>query len=301
METVAYGGWERCARLVSGDVELIVTLEVGPRVIRCGFVGGPNEFVEHPEEMGHKGGGPYLSYGGHRLWVAPEVEAITLQPDNEAVEVKTEGKTAIFTAKPDRWYVQKELRIAALGSGAFRIEHRLYNVGGHPLELTSWALTQLAPGGEAVFPMPAFKAHTEEVLPDRPMALWGYTDLSDPRWTWSQGLGRLRQDPNRGPQKIGMFCPQGWAAYANHGNVWVKAFDAVLGGDYADFGCNFETFTNQKMLELESLGEVTVVDAGDYAGHVERWQLHRGLAVEGEAAKALKQLSDLAEKLQTLT
>jgi hypothetical protein len=301
MEIIAYGGWDRCARLVSGDVELLVTLEVGPRVIRCGLVGGPNEFCEHPEDMGHKGGGPYRSYGGHRLWVAPEIEAITLQPDNDPVEHTSEGATSIFTSKADRWHVQKEIRITPLGAGAFELEHRLYNRGGHPLELTTWALTQLAPQGEAYFPMPAFKSHTEEVLPDRPLALWGYSDLSDPRWTWSQSLARLRQDPERGPQKIGMFCPQGWAAYSNHGNLWVKVFDAVQGGDYADFGCNFETFTNQKMLELESLGEVSIVDADDHTGHIERWQLLKGTSVEQSPEGALKQLASIADKLKQRT
>jgi hypothetical protein len=301
MEIIAYGGWNRCARLVSGDVELIVTLEVGPRVIRCGLVGGPNEFVEHPEDMGHKGGGPYRSYGGHRLWVAPEVEAITLQPDNDPVEHSTEGGTSIFATRTDRWHVQKEIRITPLGAGAFELEHRLYNRGGHPLELTTWALTQLAPEGEAYFPMPAFKPHTEEVLPDRPLAVWGYTDLSDPRWTWSQALGRLKQDPSRGPQKIGMFCPQGWAAYVNHGNLWVKVFDAVQGGDYADFGCNFETFTNQKMLELESLGEVAIVDADDHTGHIERWELLKGEQVAVASTEALKQLASIADKLKART
>jgi hypothetical protein len=149
--------------------------------------------------------------------------------------------------------------------------------------------------------MPAFRAHTEEVLPDRPLALWGYTDLSDPRWTWAQSLGRLRQDPARGPQKIGMFCPQGWAAYANHGNVWVKVFDAVLGGEYADFGCNFETFTNQKMLELESLGEVTIVDADDHTGHIERWELLKGVTLESTADGAFKRLNSIADKLKART
>ncbi len=296
MDIVSYGGWSRCARIVSGEVELIVTLEVGPRVIRCGFVGGPNEFVEHPEEMG-KTGGPYRSYGGHRLWIAPEVDAITLQPDNDPVDYKLQGSTHIFTTPVDKWHVQKEMRISPLSVNSFELEHRLYNRSGHPLELTTWALTQLAPNGEAYFPMPQFKAHTEEVLPDRPLALWGYTDLSDPRWTWSQGLGRLRQDPKRGPQKIGMFCGQGFAAYANHGNLFLKTFDTVEGGDYADFGCNFETFTNEKILELESLGEVTIVDSGDFTCHGERWSLRKGVQLPEEPKAALKALADSAASL----
>src|SRR5579872_1311055 len=120
MEIVPYGGWNRCARIVSGEVELIVTLEVGPRVIRCGFTGGPNEFVEHKDELGLTGG-PYRSYGGHRLWVAPEVAAITLQPDNSAVDYRVEGSVHIFSTPSDKWHVQKEIRISALTVNAFEV------------------------------------------------------------------------------------------------------------------------------------------------------------------------------------
>ena len=35
----------------------ILTSDVGPRVIRCGFVGGPNVFKEYAEELGGTGEG----------------------------------------------------------------------------------------------------------------------------------------------------------------------------------------------------------------------------------------------------
>ena len=34
LEKVAYGGWTNCLKLFDDSVELIVTLDVGPRVIR---------------------------------------------------------------------------------------------------------------------------------------------------------------------------------------------------------------------------------------------------------------------------
>ena len=36
-EKVSYGGWPNCVRLNNGKVELIITTDVGPRVIRFGF------------------------------------------------------------------------------------------------------------------------------------------------------------------------------------------------------------------------------------------------------------------------
>ena len=38
MERVEYGGWANCYRLHNDVVELIVTADVGPRIIRFGFV-----------------------------------------------------------------------------------------------------------------------------------------------------------------------------------------------------------------------------------------------------------------------
>lgn len=275
MDIVSYGGWDRCARLSSGEVELIVTLDVGPRIIRFGFTGGPNEFFEAGEDAGNTGGDEFHIYGGHRLWVAPEIESITLQPDNAAVEVTEESGVTTFRTPTDRWHVQKELRISFPKPGLVQVDHRVYNRGAHELQLASWGLSMMAPGGVAYFPMPEFQSHTDEVLPDRPLALWAYTDLSDPRWTWSQSLGRLRQDSNLGPQKIGMYVDQVYAAYANRGNLFFKSFEAEPDEEYPDFGCNFETFTNERFLEIESLGPVKVVGQGDYACHRERWCLLR--------------------------
>ena len=46
IEKVPYAGWPNCYSLSNGDVELIATTDVGPRIIHCGFVGSQNLFVE---------------------------------------------------------------------------------------------------------------------------------------------------------------------------------------------------------------------------------------------------------------
>ncbi len=44
VEKTAYKGWQNCYRVTNGKIELIVTGDVGPRVIRFGFVGRPEPF-----------------------------------------------------------------------------------------------------------------------------------------------------------------------------------------------------------------------------------------------------------------
>jgi hypothetical protein len=46
---------------------------------------------------------------------------------------------------------------------------------------------------------------------------------------------------------------------------------------YPDFGCSFETFTNEDFLELETLGPLTKVLPGQTAEQVEQWSLHRNV------------------------
>ncbi|XXT15931.1 hypothetical protein WME94_37360 [Sorangium sp. So ce429] len=277
MEIIPYGGWKRAARLVCGDTELVVTLDIGPRIIRYGVIGGPNELSEIPEDLGATGGTKYRFYGGHRLWIGPEEEKRTLQPDNEPVEHREENGAHVFRPAPDRHGMQKEIRITAdAAAGRFVIDHAIENHGAYAVEFTPWALSVMAGGGECLFPQAPFFPHPERLLPARPLVLWPYVDMTDPRWTWGKRVIRLRQVAGKGPQKVGMLVSQGYAAYANHGNVFLKRFPFVEGATYPDMGVNFETFTNADMLEVESLGPLQRVVPGARAQHREAWYLLKG-------------------------
>jgi hypothetical protein len=53
---------------------------------------------------------------------------------------------------------------------------------------------------------------------------------------------------------------------------------------YPDGGCNFETFTNQTMLEAESLVPLVRLAPNESVEHVEHWELFDGLVdVNSEA------------------
>jgi hypothetical protein len=299
MESIEYGGW-RCARLVSGNVEAIVTLDVGPRVIRLAAIEGPNELNENEKDRGKKGGSDYRSYGGHRLWIAPENERTTLEPENEPVEQEEDEDWLVVRPWPDRWHLQKEIRIRPAGEGGFQLVHRIHNQGGYEVELAPWALTVMAPGGECLFPQEPHEPHSENFLPVRPLVLWSYTDMSDPRWTWGRRVVRLRQDAQGGPQKVGALLRGGYAAYCNHGNTFVKVFPHIEEAAYPDFDCNFETFTRQDMLEVESLGPFQIIEPGGYAEHLESWRLFLNEAPPADEDECAEWLFGLASRCPEL-
>jgi hypothetical protein len=88
----------------------------------------------------------------------------------------------------------------------------------------------------------------------------------------------LRQDPaNSGAEKLGLFHPQTWAVYLLQDEAFVKQAQADPARIYPDFGCSFETFTNNEFLEIETLGPLSKAAPGEVLEHVERWNLHRGV------------------------
>jgi len=279
MDIVPYGGWQRCVRLRDGELELHATLEVGPRVIRFGFAGERNALVEYPAQLGKTGGSEYRSYGGHRLWTAPEVRGRTNLPDNAPVELREDDGWCVLTAPVEAGtFLQRELRLR-LRDGTAQVEHRVYNRGLYAVELAPWAITVMAAGGVGLFPQEPFLAHAERVLPVRPLVLWGYTDMADPRWTWGRRLVRLRQTPATSFQKVGALVTAGWAGYHHTDQLFLKRFPCDPEARYPDFGCNFEMFTRHDMLEIESLGPTTAIAAGGFAAHPEAWRLIRGVAL----------------------
>ncbi len=282
MQQVTYAGWEHCYRLANDQIEAIVTADVGPRIIRFGFIGEGNEFGEYTAWLGKTGGTDWRNYGGHRLWHAPEVNPRTTAPDNDPVIVEEHGTWARFIqpVEPSTG-IQKEMDIR-IAPQAARIEvlHRLRNHNLWAVELAPWALSVMATGGVAVIPLPARGSHTEKLLPQSTLALWAYTDMADPRWTWGTRYVLLRQDSQaHTPQKAGFAVPDGWAAYARAGHLFVITFAHTPQATYPDMGSNVETFTDAQMLEIETLGPLTRLEPGATVEHVEQWHLFRNTPV----------------------
>jgi hypothetical protein len=275
-ERLNYLGWPTCYRLDNGEVELIVTGDVGPRLIHFGFAGKENLFAVLPGTAGLTGGEDWRVYGGHRLWHAPEAMPRTYYGDNHPVKVEFDGVVLRIAQPVEPWTgIQKKMEIRMAKTGArILVRHILVNQSMWPVELAPWALTVMAPGGTAIAPLPPRGSHPEHLLPSGTIALWPYTNMADPRWTWGERFVMLRQDAGRPlPQKIGFNAPDGWAAYVRNDTLFVKRFEVQPGADYLDFGSCLELFTDDSMLEVETLGPARTLAPGQSAIHDETWYL----------------------------
>ncbi len=291
MEKVDFKGWPNCLRLANDQIELIVTTDVGPRIIRLGYTGEENEFKEFPEEIGLTGDDAWHSYGGHRLWHAPEHLVRTYFPDNTPVAYREhDGILTVTQPTESTTAIQKEMDIQLSDhSNHVHIVHRLINKNLWAVEMAAWALSVMATGGKAILPLPPRGSHGESLLPANNLALWAYTDLSDNRWTFGRKYILLQQDPQATqPQKIGASVPDGWMAYARGGHLFIKKSKFFASASYPDFGCSMETFTNDQILEVESLSPFVSIAPGAAVEHLEDWYLFKNVPVPQNDEEVIK-------------
>jgi len=298
IERTKYSTYGNCVKLSNGTVDVLVTLDLGPRIIYYGFVGGENTFAElGPDAVVKSELGDWHPWGGHRLWHAPEMVPRSYVPDNVAVKSEIVGGSAVRVTPPLEVAtgIQKEMLISLDADGTrVTVTHMLTNKGLWPVELAPWALTIVKGGGVTIFPQEPFISHEDKVLPARSLTLWNFTDMSDPRYTFGKRYIRLRTDSNlKYPQKIGAANKLGWAAYLRKDVLFVKRFAYVEGANYPDYGCNFETYTDGDFMEIETLAPLGKLQPNETATHVERWYLYKGVdagATEDSLDKAISAL-----------
>lgn len=294
MEVVSFGGFERSCKLVGRNFEAHLPLEVGPRVLGFGPIGGPNLLNVYQKDFGIKDDGRYHSYGGHRLWVAPEEAGKTMIADSTAPEFEEVDRGVRLASAVDKFHTQREITASVSEDGnALVLEHRVYNRGAYPVELALWAITVMVTDGVCVWPFEDYIPHAQKVLPSQPLVRWGYTDLSDPRWDLGQEYGAIQQGDGDS-QKLGVLVPQGIATYSACGHTFIKRFPYDSSRTYPDFGVNFEVYTRADMLEVESLGPNERILPGQFASHTEHWfLLENEVAPQGrERAAWIRSVAD---------
>lgn len=287
IQEIAHAGWKRNLRIQGPTTELVITLDVGPRVIRYAFHGAQNVMKEMPGHMGGTDEKEWMIRGGHRFWTAPEGDH-SYELDNSPVTWKKFGENGADIIQPasTAFGVQKTLRIELLENETVRVTHLLTNSGSKTLDLTPWALSVMATGGTALIPQPKLDVHPsefpkdrvtkeEDFLPNRELVLWPFTNLTDGRFAYSKHFLRLSYAAKKPATKLGIKFFKGWVAYQNGEFVFAKHIGFDPASPYPDRGSNLELFTNDAIFEVESLAPSLPLKPGETRTHIEHWVLRR--------------------------
>jgi hypothetical protein len=276
-----YKNFGKCKVISNGLFEMYVTVDVGPRIIKVNLTGKENLMFNDVDRNASEdvssvfgAGKRWYIYGGHRLWVSPEDMPHTYYPDNDPVDVKTDGNKIIFTPPPQKVNdLQHSIEIEMCeDSPCAKVTHKIRNLSEKDVTGAIWALSVMAPGGTVICPQPD---EDTGLLGNRCMALWAYTRLTDSRVNFFDKYITVKQNKNINEKfKFGINNTKKWIAYQNHGQIFRKTFEPNHpDGIYPDGGMSTEVFTNHLFAEAETLSELKTLKKDECLTHSENWQI----------------------------
>jgi hypothetical protein len=254
-----------------GD-EIVALTEVGPRIISFKPEGGENFFHVNKKEIENakKGDPEWRSFGGTRLWVAPEYE-LTYTPDNLPCETVVEGDRAKIAAPVDeRTGLRRTMEIEAVGE-TFSITYGVTNERTHLFTAGLWVLSCLAPYKGAEIHLPWGADSSWDVKDMRYWKSWlGHgSDILSRQWKPTAEFFVVKTTHEEG--KVGFPNRRGYALFRHKGLTFIKKADYVEAAQYPDDGCTFEVYTCRNFYELETLSPLYCMRPGVAYTHREEW------------------------------
>ncbi len=251
--------------------------EGGPRVVRLipAWL-GENILAEVPDAIARGPLGAYHFLGGHRLWVAPESLDKTYVPDDSGLTARklSDGVKLEGHVEPETG-IRKSISIHISTTRPFvMLKHRLVNHGRKAVRVAPWALTMMRSKSVAILPQQLGNVDKDGLLPNRNFSLWSYSRWDDPRLKLGDEFIKIKATSNKQPFKIGYFNPYGWLGYVFDDTLFIKRFSVRREEQYPDLGCNSEVYTNDRFIELESLGPLTDLKPGEEVVHTESWEVY---------------------------
>ncbi|MDO4563530.1 MAG: hypothetical protein Q4C12_06810 [Clostridia bacterium] len=281
IKEITYGEFGKCVRISDANIELVVTIDKGPFVIRYGFIGGESVLFEDAKaKYGQEvKDSPFRAdrwnvYGGHRMWISPEKLPRTYYPDVYKVEYNVEATAVTFTAPEQEWtHMRYCLKVELLKNGEIRLTHTTQNTGAWDVKVAPWTITVMRGGGTVIIPQ---NTRDTGFFPNKWVAYWPYTSMGDERIKTGDKYITFTNKPSiSAPAKIGVLNNAGYAIYVLKDCAFMKEFAFEDGAEYPDNGCNCESYMNGEYVEIESLSPLRVLESGKTMQHIETWQLSK--------------------------
>ena len=279
IEQIEYHGWHGAYRMSNGTVDLVIVPRIG-RIMRYGFVGGPNVLWENPDLRGSvpdpkTPSADWINYGGDKLWNAPQEQwdwppdpvldrgayAVTLLPGGR---IRLTGQASPKSGL--RFH--REITLSVQGT-AVTLRNTLTNEGRQAATWAIWEVAQIDDPAEIRLPRSETGSFASGYyLFPKYSLLPGMLDV----------LGHvviLRRNAKQAA-KIGSDAPDGWISGIVAGQEFKLSAAHRFGKSYADDGCPQEIFVNGdplKYAEMEMLGPLQELRPTGSASFVTHWSL----------------------------
>lgn len=248
-----------CCILENGIIEVVVALS-DLRLLRYGFRSKEN-MLRLPEDN---------AGGGHSLALLFDGKRQPVRPENCAYEKTDVG--ARFWGETKGFSYELEVRLNH-GSSEVKLIHTVTNADSVPTTVSLSAETHMEEGGLSV--LPQSQADTGD-CPNRIVALWPHTSMSDPRILWGSEYILVQQAPMK-PLKFGISATKGWTACFNMGKLFLMRYPVFCKEQYADRGCALVVATCSEHTLISTRSPIVTLKPNESRSHSESWTLYAGV------------------------
>lgn len=265
----SFGKRSLCYEITSNNIKMIISADVGPRILFFGFKDGENVLFHDEEEKISIG--EMKLYGGHRFWISPESKN-TYSPDNTPCKVIENENSISFISFDPNTEMEKNLTILEK-NGKFIVRHILTNKGKLLYSGAIWALTCIPPKKGIIFFPWGNKGEwkLKKIVYWQKWAGEASTNIKSSQFVPEEDLFLVYPSGETG--KVGTTGYEGFVGVTTENYTFIKKFNFIDGALYPDDNCAIQVYTSENFCEIETLSPLyTLLPNVEYI-HDEEWIL----------------------------
>lgn len=279
----SFGKRSLCYEITLNNIKMIISADVGPRILFFGFKDGENVLFHDEEEKISIG--EMKLYGGHRFWISPESKN-TYSPDNTPCKVIENENSISFISFDPNTEMEKNLTILEK-NGKFIVRHILTNKGKLLYSGAIWALTCIPPKKGIIFFPWGNKGEwkLKKIVYWQKWAGEASTNIKSSQFVPEEDLFLVYPSGETG--KVGTTGYEGFVGVTTENYTFIKKFNFIDGALYPDDNCAIQVYTSENFCEIETLSPLyTLLPNVEYI-HDEEWILlpHRVNPKNGEEVR----------------
>lgn len=279
---INYKEYGKCLRVTNDIIEVIVSIQYGPRIIKYGYVNDINHFAEGIEDKVVTENGDYYIIGGHKFLYLSENENNVYVPDNKKVQYESiENGIRFIQETEERTYLQKIIEIVFEGDAKLKVLHKIVSTNPFDVNVSMSAITTMNNNGIELIPLEKSQGNA----PDKSFVFWPYSNLKDPRVYFGDKYIAMKVNENVYENfRIGFNMKLTRALYYSRNQLFVKEVQEEKSlekcSSYPNMGSKYESFISKNYIEMQTNSPKHLLKSNGCIEHLEIWNLYKEVSLD---------------------
>ncbi len=269
----------KCVSINNGTVKVIVSVDVGPKIIFWGYTNGENmlyipyNILEYDEHISQKiPPDIFFKRYGHEIMLEYEnSNPVVLSSGTTIYSILQDG--VVFSCSSPKLGISTNLEIIIQdSSNSIMIVHSIENINEKAQSFSICSSTFVTQDGTLIVPQ-----NVEDLgnSPNRVLALWKKSNINDSRLYVTNEYLRFNNlsTDNLSVLKLGINNRQAWSTYTKDGITFLKHYLHNKKAKYLNFDSSFIIDSKKALLSLKVLSPIYNVQKNEIAKMAEYWSL----------------------------